>query len=65
MTVIFVLNFIRKVHSLIRFWDIKQFYNQALNIDDADLDNLTWHDVQKLLIEVKLSSKDAEMLLDV
>lgn len=51
---IFLLSVIRKLYALIMYWDIKQFYNQALMIEDANLDNLTWHDVQKRLIQVQL-----------
>ncbi|XP_053697981.1 autophagy-related protein 9A [Sabethes cyaneus] len=36
-----------------QFWDIKLFFNTALKIDDADLDNLTWHEVQKRIREVQ------------
>ncbi|KAL1513238.1 hypothetical protein ABEB36_002672 [Hypothenemus hampei] len=54
LSIIFVLNLIRKLYALVMYWDIKQFYNQALAIDDADLDNLTWHEVQKKLIHAQL-----------
>ncbi|XP_055544756.1 autophagy-related protein 9A [Wyeomyia smithii] len=36
-----------------QFWDIKLFFNTALKIDDTDLDNLTWHEVQKRIREVQ------------
>lgn len=52
--IVFVLNVIRKLYALIMYWDIKQFYNQALKIADDDLDNLTWHDVQTQVIQVQL-----------
>ncbi|CAG9769068.1 unnamed protein product [Ceutorhynchus assimilis] len=52
--VVFVLALIRKFYALGMYWDIKQFYNQALKIDDNNLDNLTWHDVQKKLIQVQI-----------
>ncbi|KAK9869586.1 hypothetical protein WA026_003337 [Henosepilachna vigintioctopunctata] len=35
------------------FYDMKQFYNTALKIDDKNLDNLTWHDVQQKVITVQ------------
>lgn len=52
--IVFVLSVIRKFYALIMYWDIKQFYNQALKIADDDLDNLTWHDIQTKLIQVQL-----------
>lgn len=38
---------------LVQFWDIKLFFNTALKIEDSDLDNLTWHEVQKKIREVQ------------
>lgn len=32
---------------IIHNWDIKSFFNLALKIDDAELENYTWHEVQK------------------
>ncbi|XP_023245456.1 autophagy-related protein 9A [Copidosoma floridanum] len=43
-----------------QYWDIKNFYNLALKITDSDLDNLTWHEVQKKIIEVQ---KEQEMCI--
>ncbi|XP_058062203.1 autophagy-related protein 9A [Anopheles bellator] len=40
-------------YQFFQFWDIKMFFNTALKIDDADLDNLTWHEVQKCIREVQ------------
>ncbi|XP_053660713.1 autophagy-related protein 9A [Anopheles marshallii] len=40
-------------YQFFQFWDIKMFYNTALKIEDADLDNLTWHEVQKCIREVQ------------
>lgn len=39
--------------NLVQFWDIKSFFNTALKIDDSELDNLTWHEVQKRIREVQ------------
>ena len=44
---------IKVLYHFFKFLDIKSFYNSALNIQDEDLDNLTWHDVQKKVIEVQ------------
>lgn len=43
-----------------QFWDIKLFYNTALKINDNDLDNLTWHEIQKRVREVQ---KEQEMCI--
>ncbi|ETN58001.1 autophagy protein 9 [Anopheles darlingi] len=40
-------------YHFFQFWDIKMFFNTALKIEDADLDNLTWHEVQKCIREVQ------------
>ncbi|XP_053671785.1 autophagy-related protein 9A [Anopheles nili] len=40
-------------YQFFQFLDIKMFYNTALKIKDADLDNLTWHEVQKCIREVQ------------
>lgn len=39
------------------YWDIKQFYNSALNIDDSQLNNLTWHEVQTKVRAVQLEQQ--------
>ncbi|XP_076253766.1 autophagy-related protein 9 isoform X2 [Rhynchophorus ferrugineus] len=54
LTLLFILNFIRKLYAIIMYWDIKQFYNQALGISDKELDNLTWHEVQSKLKQAQL-----------
>lgn len=32
---------------IVHNWDIKSFFNVALKIEDAELENYTWHEVQK------------------
>lgn len=32
---------------IIHNWDIKSFFNVALKIDDSELENNTWHEVQR------------------
>ena len=54
------LRFIKVLYHFIQFLDIKSFYNSALKIHDKDLDNLTWHEVQKKVIEVQ---KEQEMCI--
>ncbi|XP_015188783.1 PREDICTED: autophagy-related protein 9A isoform X1 [Polistes dominula] len=54
------LSILKVLYHLIKFWDIKLFFNEALKIDDADLDNFTWHEVQSRVIEVQ---KEQEMCI--
>ncbi|CAD7087628.1 unnamed protein product [Hermetia illucens] len=44
---------VRVCYHIAQFWDIKKFFNTALKIEDAELDNLTWHEVQKRVREVQ------------
>ncbi|XP_055693720.1 autophagy-related protein 9A [Lutzomyia longipalpis] len=44
---------IKFLYHFIQFWDIKQFFNIALKIEDSELDNLTWHEVQSRIREVQ------------
>ncbi len=37
-------------YQFIQFWDIKNFFSQALHIDESELDSITWREVQKRLI---------------
>lgn len=54
---VWTLKLIRSVYHMIHFWDIKQFFNLALEIRDADLDNLTWHEVQTRVRAVQLEQQ--------
>ena len=40
-------------YQVFQYWDIKSFYNQALNIRDDELDSVTWNEVQKRLVEAQ------------
>lgn len=51
--VFWVFRLMRFLLQFVQFLDIKQFFNMALKIEDADLDNLTWHEVQKRIREVQ------------
>lgn len=51
--VFWVVRLMRFMLQFVQFLDIKQFFNMALKIEDADLDNLTWHEVQKRIREVQ------------
>ncbi|XP_043275095.1 autophagy-related protein 9A isoform X2 [Venturia canescens] len=58
--IFWILRFVKVLYHLTQFWDIKLFFNIALKIDDNDLDNLTWHEVQKRVREVQ---KEQEMCI--
>ncbi|XP_076633465.1 autophagy-related protein 9 [Colletes latitarsis] len=58
--IFWILRLVKVLYHLTQFWDIKQFFNTALKIDDCDLDNLTWHEVQKRVREVQ---KEQEMCI--
>ncbi|XP_063224010.1 autophagy-related protein 9A [Bacillus rossius redtenbacheri] len=47
------LRAVKVVYHLFQFWDIKIFFNTALKIHDNDLDNLTWHEVQRRVRDVQ------------
>ncbi|KAG8236438.1 hypothetical protein J437_LFUL016965 [Ladona fulva] len=55
--IFWVLRAIKVLYHLFQFWEIKSFFNTALKIDDVDLDNLTWHEVQKRVREVQLEQQ--------
>lgn len=52
-----ILRLIKVIYNLFQYWDVRAFFNTALNIRDCDLDNVTWHEVQKKLREVQLEQQ--------
>lgn len=44
---------IRAACHLIQFVEIRAFYIHALRISSSDLDNMTWHEVQRRVLEVQ------------
>ncbi|KAJ8920681.1 hypothetical protein NQ315_004820 [Exocentrus adspersus] len=48
---------IHKFYQILQFWDIKQFYNIALEIHDHELDNVNWHEIQTKIIAVQLEQQ--------
>ncbi|XP_076652143.1 autophagy-related protein 9 isoform X2 [Halictus rubicundus] len=58
--IFWILRAVKVLYHLTQFWDIKLFFNTALKIEDRDLDNLTWHEVQKRVREVQ---KEQEMCI--
>lgn len=41
------------VYQFVQFWDIKSFFNQALSIDDGELDSISWREVQRKLVDAQ------------
>lgn len=58
--IFWILRLVKVLYHCTQFWDIKLFFNTALKIDDCDLDNLTWHEIQKRVREVQ---KEQEMCI--
>lgn len=55
--IIWLGKLLRAIQQTLYFWNTKQFFNLALKIDDKDLDNLTWHEVQKKVIAVQVEQQ--------
>lgn len=51
--VFWLLRAVKVAYHLVQFWDIKAFFNSALRIPDSELDNLTWHEVQRRVREAQ------------
>ncbi|XP_078042423.1 autophagy-related protein 9 isoform X2 [Augochlora pura] len=58
--IFWILRAVKVLYHLTQFWDIKLFFNTALKIEDCDLDNLTWHEIQRRVKEVQ---KEQEMCI--
>ncbi|CAK9827119.1 Autophagy-related protein 9A [Anthophora retusa] len=58
--IFWILRLVKVLYHFTQFWDIKLFFNTALKIEDCDLDNLTWYEVQKRVREVQ---KEQEMCI--
>ncbi|XP_028049857.1 autophagy-related protein 9A [Monomorium pharaonis] len=58
--IFFILQLLKVLYHITQFWEIKMFFNTALKIADCELDNFTWHEVQKRVIEVQ---KEQEMCI--
>ena len=58
--IFWILRAVKVLYHLVQFWDVKLFFNVALKIEDSDLDNLTWHEVQKKIRDVQ---KEQEMCI--
>lgn len=54
---VWLLRLFRGIYYMFYYWDIKQFFNSALEVADCDLDNLTWHEVQTKARTVQLEQQ--------
>jgi len=50
-----VIRLIQVIYDIWKAWELRQFFHQVLCMDDNDLQNMTWQDVQTKLIEVQSS----------
>lgn len=41
-------------YMFFQFWEIKQFFNNALGIQDPELGNITWEEVEQRVMEVQV-----------
>lgn len=48
-----IFRFIKMLYHFIQYLDVKSFFNVALKIEDSELDNLTWHEVQQRIRDVQ------------
>lgn len=53
VSIFWIFRLIKLLYNLYYFWDIKGFFNIALQFPDVELCNLTWHEVQKRVCEVQ------------
>lgn len=58
--IFFILQFLKVLYHMTQYWEIKSFFNTALKVADNELDNFTWHEIQKKVIEVQ---KEQEMCI--
>ncbi|KAK3892909.1 hypothetical protein Pcinc_003249 [Petrolisthes cinctipes] len=40
-----------------QFWEIKQFFNKALEVQDKDLNNITWEEVEQRVMKVQIEQR--------
>lgn len=48
-----LFRFIKVLYNLFKYLEMRAFYTQALKITSHDLINMTWHEVQRRLLEVQ------------
>lgn len=50
-----IIRLVQVIYDVWKAWELRQFFKQVLCIGDSDLQNMTWQDVQKKLIEAQIS----------
>lgn len=50
-----MIRLVQVIYDIWKAWELHQFFKQVLCMDDNDLQNMTWQDVQTKLIEVQSS----------
>lgn len=61
------IRLLKMIYHITQYADIKRFYNEALGIEDNDLDNITWHEVQQRTRKVQAEQHmciDKELLTE-
>lgn len=48
-----IFRLLKVVYNIFKYTEIRSFYNNALKITSTELSNLTWHEVQRRLLEVQ------------
>lgn len=48
-----VFRLLKVIYNIFKYTEIRSFYNSALKILPAELPNLTWHEIQRRMLEVQ------------
>ncbi|XP_064613606.1 autophagy-related protein 9A-like [Liolophura sinensis] len=52
-TVFWLLRVVKVIYNIFKYFEINTFYKGALKISTSDLANMTWHEVQRRVLEVQ------------
>ncbi|ESP03176.1 hypothetical protein LOTGIDRAFT_137839 [Lottia gigantea] len=52
-SVFWLLRLVKVIYNVFKYSEIRSFFLSALNISAVDLPNMTWHEVQRRLLEVQ------------
>ncbi|ALC41428.1 Atg9 [Drosophila busckii] len=61
------IRLLKMIYHITQYADIKRFYNKALGIEDNDLEDITWHEIQQRTRKVQSEQHmciDKEMLTE-
>lgn len=56
-TFVWILKIVYFGLIIFQYWEIKQFFNRALSIQDGDLSNITWEEVEQRVMEVQVEQR--------